>query len=256
MAEAIINKYTEDGICYPKITINVRNVPCTTTGTVLDQYYVVESIIYDYVIITDKYVWISWLFRSVARRYMAVKDQATDEIFGNCGDIPDGFGESNTPTGVETIVSEYSESGICHPQMTISIRNIPCATNGVVLDYYYVGESVIYDYVVITNKYVWISWNSTSGKRLYMKVKNQINGERWGICGDISGGSSSSSNGIGMPGLQKVFIDAGHGGSDPGALGNGLKEKDVVLNITQKLTGLFNAKGIQVSHSRYFDNSV
>ncbi|WP_322389854.1 hypothetical protein, partial [Clostridium perfringens] len=78
---------------------------------------------------------------------MAVKDIATGERFGDCGDVPNGLGESNTPTGVETIVSEYSESGICHPQMTTSIRTIPCATNGVVLDYYYLGESVIYDYV-------------------------------------------------------------------------------------------------------------
>lgn len=59
-----------------------------------------------------------------------------------------------------------------------------------------------------------------------------------------------------MPGIQKIFIDAGHGGNGPGASGNGLKEKDVVLNIAQKLTGLFNSKGIQISHSRYLDNSV
>lgn len=31
--------------------------------------------------------------------------------------------------------------------------------------------------------------------------------------------------------MKKVFIDAGHGGSDPGANENGLKEKDIVLKI-------------------------
>lgn len=257
--ETIIQEYSESGICYPRMTMNIRDLPCASTGTILDQYYVGESVIYDYVVKTDKYVWISWLSRSGARRYMAVKDIATGERFGDCADVPNGLGESNTPTGVETIVSEYSESGICYPQMTTSIRTIPCATNGVVLDYYYVGESVIYDYVVITNKYVWISWTGGSGRRLYMTVKDQTTGERWGLCEDIaggSGGSSGSGSGVGMPGVQKIFIDAGHGGSDPGALGNGLKEKDVVLSIAQKLTGLFNAKGIQVSHSRYSDASV
>lgn len=254
--ETIVQEYSEIGICYPRMTMNIRDLPCASTGTILDQYFVGESVIYDYVVITDKYVWISWLSRSGARRYMAVKDIATGERFGDCADVPNGLGESNTPTGVETIVSEYSESGICYPQMTTSIRNIPCATNGVVLDYYYVGESVIYDYVVITNKYVWISWTSASGRRVYMTVKDQTTGERWGICGDIYGGSGGSGSGIGMPGVKKIFIDAGHGGSDPGALGNGLKEKDIVLSIAQKLTDLFKAKGIQVSNSRYTDTSV
>lgn len=258
-SETIVNEYSESGICYPRMTLNIRDLPCASTGTILDQYFVGESVIYDYVVKTDKYVWISWLSRSGARRYMAVKDQITGERFGDCGDVPGGMGESNTPTGVETIVSEYPESGICYPQMTINIKNIPCSTMGVTLDQYHLGESVIYDYVVITNKYVWISWTSISGRRVYMTVKDQTTGERWGVCEDISGGSDGSidsGSGIGMPGVKKIFIDAGHGGSDPGALGNGLKEKDIVLSIAQKLTGLFNAKGIQVSHSRYTDTSV
>lgn len=29
----------------------------------------------------------------------------------------------------------------------------------------------------------------------------------------------------------KLFIDPGHGGTDPGSLGNGLKEKDLTLKI-------------------------
>lgn len=35
--------------------------------------------------------------------------------------------------------------------------------------------------------------------------------------------------------MTKIFIDPGHGGTDPGATGNGLKEKDVTLYISQKL---------------------
>ena len=35
--------------------------------------------------------------------------------------------------------------------------------------------------------------------------------------------------------MAKIFIDPGHGGNDPGGVGNGLKEKDVVLKIAKKL---------------------
>ena len=44
-------------------------------------------------------------------------------------------------------------------------------------------------------------------------------------------------------GVQKVVIDPGHGGKDPGAMGpSGLKEKDVVLGIALKLQEKIRAK--------------
>ena len=33
----------------------------------------------------------------------------------------------------------------------------------------------------------------------------------------------------------KIYIDAGHGGSDPGAVGNGLREKDLTLTISKRI---------------------
>lgn len=35
--------------------------------------------------------------------------------------------------------------------------------------------------------------------------------------------------------MVKIFIDAGHGGKDPGAVGNELKEKDLTLKISKKI---------------------
>ena len=67
--------------------------------------------------------------------------------------------------------------------------------------------------------------------------------------------NSSSSSGSGtLPGGPiKVFIDAGHGDTDPGAVGNGLNEKDVVLNIAKKLGALLNGRGISIKYSRTND---
>ncbi|NOU73374.1 N-acetylmuramoyl-L-alanine amidase [Paenibacillus sp. LMG 31458] len=53
----------------------------------------------------------------------------------------------------------------------------------------------------------------------------------------------------------KVVLDAGHGGSDPGATGvNGLREKDVNWDITQKVRDELIAKGYEVVLTRTDDS--
>lgn len=53
-----------------------------------------------------------------------------------------------------------------------------------------------------------------------------------------------------------VYIDPGHGGSDPGAVGNGLKEKDLTLNIALKVKRLLESSGIRVIMSRETDKYI
>ena len=40
--------------------------------------------------------------------------------------------------------------------------------------------------------------------------------------------------------MTKIFIDPGHGGTDPGAQANGLREKDLTLSIALKLRNILN----------------
>ncbi|SHI77924.1 N-acetylmuramoyl-L-alanine amidase [Desulfosporosinus lacus] len=49
---------------------------------------------------------------------------------------------------------------------------------------------------------------------------------------------------------MKVCIDPGHGGYDPGGIGNGLKEKDLTLDVCLKLKPLLEFNGISVILTR------
>ena len=56
--------------------------------------------------------------------------------------------------------------------------------------------------------------------------------------------------------MKKVFLDAGHGGKDPGSVGNGLKEKDISLSVTLKVGEILKAHGVGVIYSRTTDEFI
>lgn len=55
--------------------------------------------------------------------------------------------------------------------------------------------------------------------------------------------------------MSKVFISAGHGGNDPGAQGNGLKEKDLNLDIALACNDVLVRHGVSVLLSRTKDEN-
>ena len=80
-------------------------------------------------------------------------------------------------------IKEYPETGVFTCTVdAINFRNNPLiSSSNPIQGQYYNGEKVNYDYVVITNKYVYISWISASaGVRRYMPVRDLINKEVWG----------------------------------------------------------------------------
>ena len=56
--------------------------------------------------------------------------------------------------------------------------------------------------------------------------------------------------------MAKVWLDAGHGGNDPGALGGGMKEKDITLAITLKVGKELERHGVKVGYTRKNDKTV
>lgn len=55
--------------------------------------------------------------------------------------------------------------------------------------------------------------------------------------------------------MPKVFLSAGHGGSDPGTVGNGLKEKKVNLNVLLGCKSELKKYGINIVCSRTTDEN-
>lgn len=56
---------------------------------------------------------------------------------------------------------------------------------------------------------------------------------------------------------MKLYLDPGHGGSDPGAQGNGLKEKNINFDIARRIRNILTNeyKGVHVRMSRTDDNT-
>ncbi len=51
----------------------------------------------------------------------------------------------------------------------------------------------------------------------------------------------------------KVWLDAGHGGKDPGALGNGMQEKNITLPVTLEIGEILKRHGVTVGYTRTTD---
>ena len=56
--------------------------------------------------------------------------------------------------------------------------------------------------------------------------------------------------------LKGIVIDPGHGGSDPGAVSNGIKEKDYNLLISKYMYNRFKELGVPVSITRKEDTTL
>ena len=56
--------------------------------------------------------------------------------------------------------------------------------------------------------------------------------------------------------LKKIVIDAGHGGDDPGTVGNGIVEKDYTLKISEYIHNRLDELGIPNEMSRTSDETL
>jgi N-acetylmuramoyl-L-alanine amidase len=71
-----------------------------------------------------------------------------------------------------------------------------------------------------------------------------------------SNGQFSLARQLGL-GISRIVLDAGHGGHDPGARGNGINEAELVLDVTLRLRDLLEKQpGIEVTLTRSTDEFI
>ena len=56
--------------------------------------------------------------------------------------------------------------------------------------------------------------------------------------------------------MAKIVVDAGHGGNDPGASGNGIIEKEYTLKISQYIYDRLKELGLDVKMTRTTDETL
>ena len=56
--------------------------------------------------------------------------------------------------------------------------------------------------------------------------------------------------------IRGIVIDPGHGGSDPGATGNGIIEKDLNLEIAKEIEKQLKAAGVDATLIRTTDETI
>ena len=92
--------------------------------------------------------------------------------------------QPTSPIQSETITQHYAESGKFTANQTVSIYNAANSTSPVV-NTLAPGESVTYDQVYMTTKFVYISYISYSGIRRYVPIRTMTNGQRGPLRGTI-----------------------------------------------------------------------
>lgn len=110
-------------------------------------------------------------------------DMVQAELNIGVAEVKQSMIQTESSTSGEYKTKEYPETGVFTCTVdAINFRNNPLiSTSNPIQGQYYYGETVNYDYVVITNKYVYISWiSSSTGVRRYMPVRDLINKEVWG----------------------------------------------------------------------------
>ena len=102
----------------------------------------------------------------------------------------------------------------------------------------------------VKNKWIGNYWLGADGK---MAINAWVDNNQYYVGRDGKWLSSVSKD---KNSKRLIFLDPGHGGSDPGAVGNGVREKDLTLSIYNKVSKKLSDLGFSLLTSRNVDKDV
>lgn len=97
-----------------------------------------------------------------------------------------------------------------------------------------------------------ISTHSSSGSNSWHQIRYDNNKTGYVSAGYIQLATKPSANSGPLAG-KTIILDAGHGAQDPGGIGGGMEEKNVVLDITLRAEELLREAGAEVIMTRRSD---
>lgn len=115
------------------------------------------------------------------------------------------------------------------------------------------GRSIIKITININKNNKTEFFETTNGKKAVILIKNPMMKTK-----PINIGKDDDNNFVIPENVDKklIVLDAGHGGSDVGATRNGIYEKDINLDVTNRLARMLTKKGFKIVLTRKEDETV
>lgn len=177
----------ETGLFFPDRKLGVYKQPSLSGYEEKDHYSPGERILYDSKLFTSGYVWISYISYRGTRSYVPIRTYNN----GKEGSLWGSFDKYNyvIAKGELNYKDKYfwtliSDRNTFIPNKLLPARYVPHESMQIEI-WCDPNEKIYYDSKVLTNGYVWISYISKDGMRLYVPIRTYKNSKEGTIWGEI-----------------------------------------------------------------------
>ena len=186
-SNSTVNQINQSGSFTPSIGLNIRRAP-STSAQIAARYNAGQTFNYTQKVESDGYLWVSYISHTGVRVYIAIKGLDNGTTFGtdsnnfSFNSTPStnkNTGTSAQPSQNTSTANQINQSGSFTPSIGLNIRRGP-STSAQVAARYNAGQTFNYTQKVESNGYLWVSYISYTGVRVYIAIKELDNGTTFG----------------------------------------------------------------------------